>query len=105
VNEKWRAAAFATSSRIATLVAVQHPKRGDVSSPTPGAVGTALRKTRLGHRFTQSTLFAILQLQLLQPALNLRDCQPLLKYLALGIPFSFGEVDRNIVLSEIKRKL
>jgi hypothetical protein len=79
LSEQMLAAAFAASSGTATLLAVQHPKRGDVSSPTPGAVGTALRKTRLRHRFTQSTLFAILQPKLLQPPLNLRDRQSLLK--------------------------
>ena len=35
MNKKWRAAALAASSRIATLVAVQHPKRGDVSVQLP----------------------------------------------------------------------
>src|SRR5260370_38335449 len=42
VSEKFLAPTFPGSSRIATLVSKQHPKRGDVSSPTPGAEGTAL---------------------------------------------------------------
>ena len=38
VNGKTLAAAVAASSRMATLVAVQHPKRGDVSHMKAGAV-------------------------------------------------------------------
>ncbi len=76
---KLLAAAFAVSSRMATLVAVQHPKRGDVSFPPPGAEGTVLRKVRHEQRFSPSTLFAILELKLLQPPLNLGDGPHLLE--------------------------
>jgi hypothetical protein len=50
-----------------------------VSAQLPGAEGTALPKTRLGHRLTQSTPFAILQPKLFQPTLNPRERQPLQK--------------------------
>src|SRR5271157_2277577 len=98
VSGKTLAAAFAASSRIATLVAVQHPKRGDVSFPPPGAEGTALPRRGANHRFVRSTLFAILELKLLQPALNFRDCPRPLEQFAQGLPFLLGELDAHIAL-------
>src|SRR5271157_534616 len=105
VSGKTLAAAFAASSRIATLVAVQHPKRGDVSFPPPGAEGTALRKRGPRHRFARSTLFAILELKLLQPPLNLGDGPRFLEQVAQGVPFFLGELDAHVALPKPKREL
>src|SRR5271165_2462182 len=98
VSRKTLAAAFAASSRRATLVAVQHPKRGDVSFPPPGAEGTALRKCGVHRSFAQLTLFAIFQLKLLQPPLNLGDGPRLLEQFAQGFPFLLRELDAHIAL-------
>src|SRR5271157_2416992 len=98
LSAKPLAAAFAASSRIATVVAVQHPERGDVSFPPPGAAGTALRRRGVHHRFAQSTLFAILKLKLLQPALNLGDGPRFLEQFTKGVPFLLGELDAYIAL-------
>src|SRR5271157_3603147 len=105
VSGKTLAAAFAASSRIATLVAVQHPKRGDVSFPPPGAEGTALRRRGVHRPFAQLTLFAIFQLKLLQPPLNLGDGPRFLEQVTKGVPFLLGELDAYIALPEPKHEV
>jgi hypothetical protein len=96
--------AFAASSRMAPLVAKQHPKRGDVSVQLPVPKAPLLAKRGANQRFALSTLFAIFQLQLLHPPLKLRDRPRLLEQFAQSVPFGLGEVDTYIALSKPKRE-
>src|SRR5437667_2607345 len=73
VSDELLAAAFAASSPIATIVAIRHPLRGDVSVQLPVPKAPLFAERRSGQRLALSTLFAILQPKLLQPPLNLRD--------------------------------
>src|SRR6266403_2890184 len=73
-----------------------------VQLPVPKA--PLLAKRGANPRFALSTLFAILQLQLLHPPLKLGDRPRLLEQFAQGVPFVLGEVDTYIVLPKPERE-
>jgi hypothetical protein len=64
-----------------------------------------LGETRLGRADRAITLFAILQLKLLQPPLNLGDRQLLLEQFAKGVPLALGELHAHTALPEPKREV
>src|SRR5438876_3491143 len=105
VSDELLAAAFAASSHIATIVAIRHPLWGDVSVQLPVPKAPLHAKRAANQRFALSTLFAILQLKLLYPPLNLGNRPRVLEQFAEGIPLALGEVDGHTVVPELKRKL
>src|SRR6266481_5014036 len=99
-----QATGFSASSHTATLVAVRHPFGGDVSVQLPVPKAPLLAKRGAHQRLARSTLFAILQFQLLHPPLKLGDRPCLLEQFAQSIPFGLSEVDTYIALPKPKRE-
>src|SRR2546429_2565851 len=93
------------SSHIATVAAIRHPLRGDVSVQLPVPKSPLHAKRAANQRFALSALLAILQLELLYPPLNLGNRPRVLEQFAEGIPLALGEVDGHTVVPELKRKL